>query len=107
MNPTIMIDGKDMTGDVESCSRASSKSRIYTPGAPLTPTQVRRMSTLSTLSVTVQDFTVRPVSPGIATGSNDPLSEQGKDIFIECGRPESENNLSISQFTSSYQLLFR
>lgn len=81
MNPTIMIDGKDMTGDVESCSRASSKSRIYTPGAPLTPTQVRRMSTLSTLSVTVQDkdFTVRPVSPGIATGSNDPLFEQDDD----------------------------
>ena len=76
--PTIMVEGKDVMGDTESCSRASSKSRIYTPGPPLTPTQVRRMSTLSTLSVTVQDkdFTVRPVSP--AAGSNDPLFEQGE-----------------------------
>ena len=80
MNPTIMLDGKDMTGDIESCSRASSKSKIYTPGAPLTPEQVRRMSTLSTLSVTVQDkdFTVRPVSPGKnVTNSKDMLFEQG------------------------------
>ena len=84
MNPTIMIDGKDMSGDVEGCSRASSKSRIYTPGAPLTPDQVRRMSTLSTLSVTVQDkdFTVRPVSPGINTGSGDLLFEQGEEMYL-------------------------
>jgi len=80
--PTIMVEGKDVMGDTESCSRASSKSRIYTPGPPLTPTQVRRMSTLSTLSVTVQDkdFTVRPVSP--AAGSNDPLFEQD-DVEVE------------------------
>ena len=84
MNPTIMLDGKDMTGDIESCSRASSKSRIYTPGAPLTPDQVRRMSTLSTLSVTVQDkdFTVRPVSPGRnITNSKDMLFQQGGEIL--------------------------
>ena len=48
-----------------------------------------------------KDFTVRPVSPGIATGSNDPLFDQGKDIFIECGKPDSENNLSIYQFICS------
>ena len=84
MNPTIMLDGKDMTGDIESCSRASSKSRIYTPGAPLTPDQVRRMSTLSTLSVTVQDndFTVRPVSPGRnPSNSKDMLFQQGGEIL--------------------------
>ena len=40
------------------------------------------MSNLSTLSVTVQDkdFTVRPVSPGQATGSHDLLLEPGLSL---------------------------
>ena len=91
MNPTILLDGKDMAGDIENCSRASSKSRIYTPGAPLTPDQVRRMSTLSTLSVTVQDkdFTVRPISPGNVGNSKDLLFEQGGEEY---------DPVSISEF---------
>ena len=80
--PTIMVEGKDVsTADVETCSRTSSKSRIYTPGPPLTPSQVRRMSELSTLSVTVgeRDFKMRPVSPNTSgPGSLDMLFEEGK-----------------------------
>ena len=104
--PTIMVEGK-RAEEEESWSRTSSRSRVYTPGTPLTPSQVRppftpsqvrppltpsqvtphpyiavlqvrRVSTLSGLSVTVQDkdFTVRPVSPGPA-GSADPLFPPG------------------------------
>ena len=53
-----------------------------TQGPPLTPSQVRRMSELSSLSVTVQerDFKMRPVSPNTqsAAGSLDMLFEEGK-----------------------------
>ena len=70
--PQLMVEGVDVSQEVENCSRTSSKSRIYTPGPPLTPSQVRRMSELSSLSVTVQekDFTVRPVSPGASVGGS-------------------------------------
>merc|ERR1719323_2225178 len=82
-----MVEGKNVTQDVETCSRTSSKSRIYTPGPPLTPSQVRRMSELSSLSVTVQerDFKMRPVSPNTqsAAGSLDMLFEEGKDENVE------------------------
>jgi len=84
--PTIMVEGKNVTQDVETCSRTSSKSRIYTPGPPLTPSQVRRMSELSSLSVTVQerDFKMRPVSPNNSgPGSLDMLFEEGKDESVE------------------------
>ena len=72
-----------MSQELENCSRTSSKSRIYTPGPPLTPSQVRRMSELSSLSVTVQekDFTVRPVSPGASVGGSlDLLFERDKSV---------------------------
>ena len=54
---------------------------LYLPGPPLTPSQVRRMSELSSLSVTVQerDFKMRPVSPNTSgPGSLDMLFEEGK-----------------------------
>jgi len=79
--PTITLEGKDLGGEEEEqWSRASSKSRIYTPGHPLTPSQVRRMSELSTVSVKVQDkdFTVRPVSP--MYGSEDLLFKDGESV---------------------------
>jgi len=79
--PTITVEGKDLgSEEEEQWSRASSKSRIYTPGQPLTPSQVRRMSELSTVSVKVQDkdFTVRPVSP--MYGSADLLCKDGESV---------------------------
>jgi len=99
--PTIMVEGKDVSHEVETCSRTSSKSRIYTPGPPLTPSQVRRMSELSCLSVTVQekDFKMRPVSPGAAVagynsgpGSLDMLFEEDESVEQQLTiipRPES------------------
>ena len=83
--PQLLVEGVDVSQDVENCSRTSSKSRIYTPGPPLTPSQVRRMSELSSLSVTVQekDFTVRPVSPGApgsVGGSLDLLFERDEAV---------------------------
>ena len=34
--PTIMVEGKDVSGqEVDTVSRTSSKSRIYTPGESL------------------------------------------------------------------------
>ena len=81
--PQLLVEGVDVSRDVENCSRTSSKSRIYTPGPPLTPSQVRRMSELSSLSVTVQekDFTVRPVSPGASVGGSlDLLFERDKSV---------------------------
>lgn len=87
--PTIMVEGKDVSGQevADTVSRTSSKSRIYTPGPPLTPSQVRRMSELSSLSVTVQerDFKMRPVSPNPQSvgGSLDMLFEEGKDESVE------------------------
>jgi len=79
--PTITVEGRDLgSEEEEQWSRASSKSRIYTPGHPLTPSQVRRMSELSTVSVKVQDkdFTVRPVSP--MYGSADLLCKDGESV---------------------------
>ena len=38
--PTIMVEGK-RAEEEESWSRTSSRSRVYTPGTPLTPSQVR------------------------------------------------------------------
>ena len=81
--PQLLVEGKDVSQELENCSRTSSKSRIYTPGPPLTPSQVRRMSELSSLSVTVQekDFTVRPVSPGASVGGSlDLLFERDKSV---------------------------
>ena len=41
MPPTITVEGRDLgSEEEEQWSRASSKSRIYTPGNPLTPNQV-------------------------------------------------------------------
>ena len=39
--PQLLVEGVDVSQEVENCSRTSSKSRIYTPGPPLTPSQVR------------------------------------------------------------------
>ena len=52
--------------DVWSHSSSASDTRTYSPGPPLTPTELRKMSLLSSISVTIpldQDFNVRAVSP--------------------------------------------
>ena len=52
--------------DVWSHSSISSDTRTYSPGPPLTPMELRKMSLLSSISVTIpldQDFSVRAVSP--------------------------------------------
>ena len=52
--------------DLISTSSPVSESRTYSPGPVLTPDELRKMSLLSSLSVTIpldQDFDVRAVSP--------------------------------------------
>ena len=52
--------------DMISTSSPASESRTYSPGPVLTPDELRKMSLLSSLSVTIpldQDFDVRAVSP--------------------------------------------
>ena len=52
--------------DLISTSSPNSESRTYSPGPVLTPDELRKMSLLSSLSVTIpldQDFNVRAVSP--------------------------------------------
>jgi len=71
LTPVIKLDGKDLIvaesmEDLVSSSSPISESRTYSPGPVLTPDELRKMSLLSSLSVTIpldQDFNVRAVSP--------------------------------------------
>jgi len=70
LTPIIKLDGKDLivaeSDDLISTSSPNSESRTYSPGPVLTPDELRKMSLLSSLSVTIpldQDFNVRAVSP--------------------------------------------
>lgn len=71
LTPIIKLDGKDLivtesSDDLLSTSSPVSDSRTYSPGPVLTPEELRKMSLLSSLSVTIpldQDFSVRAVSP--------------------------------------------
>jgi len=77
--PTIKLDGKELCNR-ESWSRSSTHSRVYSPGPPLTPTELRKMSLLSSLSVTVplgQDFTFRSVSPSSSLPASSNLFPPG------------------------------
>ena len=71
--------------DVWSYSSSTSETRTYSPGPPLTPMELRKMSLLSSISVTIpldQDFNVRAVSPtGCRLSPEHILPKSGK-IFL-------------------------
>ena len=52
--------------DVRSYSSSASDIHTYSPGTPLTPMELRKMSLLSSISVTIpldQDYNIIAVSP--------------------------------------------
>ena len=70
-----------------SYSSSASDTRTYSPGPPLTPMDLRKMSLLSSISVTIpldRDYNIRAVSPaGCCLSPEHILPKTGKSVLIK------------------------
>ena len=73
--------------DVWSYSSTASDTRTYSPGPPLTPMELRKMSLLSSISVTIpldQDYNIRAVSQtGCHLSTDHILPNSGRLVLIK------------------------
>ena len=85
--------------DVWSYSSTASDTRTYSPGPPLTPMELRKMSLLSSISVTIpldQDYNIRAVSPtGCCLSPEHILPKTGKLVLMK-GKLVQASPLTIS-----------